>query len=192
MKAVAASAEHEAGLLRLFQATESPCHCRYWHFTGDKNAWLDRCYNETAKSQDEMRAALQSGSDEMRGVVAVDDTAGVVGWMKLTPATSVQKLYDTRLYKGLPVLDRDPSGVFTVGCFLVLEEWRKRGVARALLEAGIAIAREAGAHAIEAFPRNAEGVGGEELWTGPKPLFDRAGFETVHDFAAYPVLRLAL
>jgi len=192
MKAEAASSAHVSGLLQLFERTASPCHCRYWHFASDKNAWLDRCANAIQLNRDEMTSALLTGSDEMRGVVAIDEGAGLVGWMKLAPAASLQKLYQSRLYKGLPVLNRDDAGVFTVGCFLVLEEWRGKGVARELLRVGIELVRGFGGHAIEAFPRNAEGVSGEELWTGPYSLFVGAGFQVVHDFRAYPVLRLGL
>jgi hypothetical protein len=46
-----------------------------------------------------------------------------------------------------------------------------------------------GAHAVEVFPRRAEGVGAEELWTGPFALLAKEGFEVVHDQAQYPVLR---
>jgi GNAT superfamily N-acetyltransferase len=192
VKSVPSAPEHGPGLERLFQKSESPCHCRYWHFTGDKNAWLDRCYNHTSLNRDEMLGALAAGNDEMRGMVALDDAEDVIGWMKLAPARSVQKLYDTRLYKGLPVLDRDPEGILAVGCFLILEDWQGKGVAHSLLQAGIAEARASGARAIEAFPRNAEGVSGQELWTGPVSVFQKAGFETIHDFHAYPVLRLIL
>jgi hypothetical protein len=42
------------------------------------------------------------------------------------------------------------------------------------------------------FPRRAEGVGAEELWTGPFPLLEREGFEVVHDQTQYPVMRRSL
>jgi hypothetical protein len=61
-----------------------------------------------------------------------------------------------------------------------------------LVSAGLELAREAGARAVEAFPRRAENVDGEQLWTGPFSLFERAGFEVVHDFQPYPVLQCVL
>ena len=182
--------EHVQELAALFARTGSTCFCRYWHFAGDKNAWLDRCANRATDSRSEMEQALGRATDQMRGVVAIHQR--VIGWMKLAPAESLRKLYDQRLYRGLPCFQGDRAGVFTIGCFLVDEAWRRRGVAHALLDAGIAAARSWGARAIEAFPRRSELASAEELWTGAAGLFTKAGFAEVHDFAPYPVFRLNL
>jgi GNAT superfamily N-acetyltransferase len=112
--------------------------------------------------------------------------------MKLTFANAVAKIYAQRPYRGLPCLTGDREHTATVGCFLVDPTWRRRGVGRALLGTGIELARAAGAVAIEAFPRRAEGVRDEELWTGPYGLFSEQGFEVVHDLAQYPVVRRML
>lgn len=184
------SARRAEALAALFERTGSPCFCRWWHFTGDKNAWLDRCANHPSESRAELERAASDGSDEARGVVAVGEHEQVIGWMKLTRAESVPKLFEQRLYKGLPCLSGDRSGVWVVGCFLIDEAWRRQGVAGALLDAGIALARAAGARSIEAFPRRAEGVPVEQLWTGPFELFESRGFSLVNDFQPYPVLRL--
>ena len=42
MKVEAVTPHHLDALADLFRACESPCFCRYWHFEGDKNAWLER------------------------------------------------------------------------------------------------------------------------------------------------------
>lgn len=189
LRALAVGPEHSQGLVALFERTGSPCFCRWWHFSGDKNAWLDRCANRPTEGRDELVAALASGSDEARGVVALDATGLVVGWMKCSPASAVEKLFQQRLYKGLPCLSEDRSRVWVVGCFLIDEAWRRRGVARRLLDAGLELAKGSGAACVEAFPRRAEGVPAEHLWTGPFELFVARGFAVVNDFAPYPVLR---
>jgi GNAT superfamily N-acetyltransferase len=189
--AVEATAAHGEALAALFERTEVPCHCRYWHFTGTTNEWLDRCAHDVARNRSEMLAALDSGSAEMSGVVALAGTAAV-GWLKLAPAASVPKLYAQRLYRRLPCFDGPREGVFAIGCFLVDPARRRSGVAEALLARAIPLAREKGGRAIEAFPRRAEAISDGEAWNGPFSLFGRAGFEIVHDFAPYPVLRLTL
>lgn len=191
MNVVPARAEHGAALAELFARADVTCHCRYWHFNGNTNAWLDRCANAPNVNDSEMREALDSGSDDMSGVVAFDETTAV-GWLKLSPAVSVPKLYEQRLYRRLPCFDGPREGVFTVGCLLVDPLRRNRGVASALLRGAIHVARCSGGTAIEAFPRRAEGTRDDEVWTGPFSLFLRAGFEVVHDFAPYPVMRLRL
>jgi GNAT superfamily N-acetyltransferase len=188
----AVSPDHGAALVGLFERLDWPCFCRYWHFTGDKNAWLARCFGAPDESRREMLEALERGADEMRGSVAVTPDGAVVGWMKMAPCAALDKLYAQRLYRGLPCFSGDRTGVWTVGCFIVDEPWRRRGIAHALLARGLVIALLAGANAVEAFPRRAEGVGSGELWTGPASVFVAAGFEEVHAFAPYPVLRLRL
>lgn len=167
-----------------------PCHCRYFHFEGDKNEWLARCAFEVDKNRAELEAA--AASDDLEGVVALAPDGRVVGWMKLVQAERVPKLYEQRPYRGLPCFGGDRSGVFTVGCFLVDENERRKGVAKGLLRAGIDVARGVGARALEAFPRRAEDVSDAELFAGPFRLFVAEGFEVVNDFGPYPVLRLEL
>ena len=182
----AAGSQHTLALLALFERTGTACACQYWHFTGDKNDWLNRLFHEPAENRSAFSADLERGGQ--RGVVA--SCAGLaVGWLKLTPASSVQKLYSQRLYKGLPCFGGPRDGVLTIGCLLVDESLRRRGVARALVKGAVGIAERMGARAIEAFPRRSEQAGPAELWTGPPNIFLEAGFRVVSDFAPYPVLR---
>jgi GNAT superfamily N-acetyltransferase len=182
---------HAAGLAALFASNGFGCFCRYWHFEGTSRDWLARCAQRPEENRDEMLAALSAGSPEMRGMVALRG-GELVGWLKLAPAAAVSKLYEQRLYKGLPCFGGDRSGVFCVGCLLVREDQRHRGVAHALLAGALTQAAAWGASAIEAFPRSDPGVADVSLMLGPTQLFLDAGFELVHDFYPYPVLRRQL
>jgi GNAT superfamily N-acetyltransferase len=182
----AAGSRHSAALLELFARTGTACHCQYWHFTGDKNAWLDRLFHAPDENRAAFGADLEQGGQH--GVVALLE-GRAVGWLKLTPASAVPKLYAQRLYKGLPCFAGPREGVLTVGCLLVDEPLRRRGVARALVKGAVEVAERTGARAIEAFPRRSEQAGPAELWTGPPNIFLEAGFRVVSDFAPYPVLR---
>jgi len=177
-------------LAELFTRAGTDCHCEWWHFEGDKNEWLARLFH----SPEANRAALleRARSPRPTGVVAVVRTGEVAGWMKLTFASDVPKLYAQRPYRGLPTLQEHRPRTMTIGCFLVDPAWRRRGVAAALLATGLELARTAGASTVEAFPRRAEALRDEELWTGPYDLFSRHGFEIVHELAQYPVLRRML
>ena len=189
---VPAAAEHAAGLAALFERNHVSCYCQWWHFDGDKNAWLDRCAHAPERNRDALTNGLATGAEAMRGVVAIDPGGSIVGWMKLAPASALGKIYEQRLYRRLPCFGGDRRGVYTIGCFFVDEPWRRRGVARALVLGGIAAARAWGATAIECFPRRCEAARAEELWTGPPDTFLAAGFAVVHDFEPYPVLRFML
>jgi GNAT superfamily N-acetyltransferase len=191
---------HTDGLLALFESAGSGCYCNYWYFEGDKNAWLERCYVKP----EENRAALVArlARPELCGVVALaPHDQAVVGWLNLSRAPSVPRLYDQRVYRNLPCFQDGGAGtpardsVFVVACCLVAEAERGRGVGRGLLNAAICAARDAGASALEAFPRAApegEQLRPDEVWLGPQGLFLAAGFSAVSDFRPYPVLRLHL
>lgn len=193
-----ADARHAPGLLALFESAGSGCYCNYWHFEGDKNAWLERCYLKP----EENRAALVArlSSPELPGVVALDTkTETLCGWLKVTRAATLPRLYEQRVYKNLPCLQPAAGAredVYTIACAYVAEAERGRGVARALVTSAIAVARDAGARALEAFPRalpsEAERLRPDEIWMGPETLFLELGFAAVSDFRPYPVLRLHL
>ena len=106
-----ARAAHTDALLALLEGAGSGCYCNYWHFEGDKNAWLERCYLKP----EENRAALSArlASEELCGVVAVpsspdDSVVTLAGWMKLVPSGTLPRLYDQRVYRRLPCFD-EPS-----------------------------------------------------------------------------------
>ncbi len=178
-----------SALAALFERTESGCYCSYWHFEGTTNAWLARLAFESDVNRRELFERARSSP---RGVVARTPDGSVIGWMKLEPASALPKAYAQRVYRGLHGLGPEREGVWTVGCFLIDPLWRRRGVARALVRAGVELARHGGANAVEALPRRAEGVRDEELWTGPFALFASEGFSVVHEQTQYPVLRREL
>ena len=193
IRTVTAGPEHASGLVALFERSGVGCFCRYWHFTGDKNAWQERCAFSPETNRDQMVSALGEGSDEMRGVVALSTGSDeVVGWLKVSPAHALRKLYDQRPYRGLPVLGGDLSEVFTVGCALVDPAFRRKKVASQMIEHAVQVARDAGARAIDAFPFEAPEPDDALLWMGPSGAFRQAGWSEIARIGPYPVLRLNL
>lgn len=178
------------GLAALFERDHSPCYCRYFHFTGTNKEWEARCALEPSKNRDELRAAL--GTAEGHGLIAIDQGGGreladgqaILGWMKLVPQPTLHKLLIRSPYKGL-----ESAEVWSIGCFLVDPEHRRRGVATALVRGAIAHAETHGITTLEAYPRVFEGMHDAEQWTGPMAMFESLGFEVHRDQAQYPVLR---
>jgi GNAT superfamily N-acetyltransferase len=186
-----AAPEHADALAQLLATNGYGCFCRYWHFAGDAKQWLARCFQAPEQNRAELLDAVATRSPEASGMLAWNGDE-LVGWLKLAPAASMSKLYEQRLYKGLPSLATDRRGVWTVGCLFVREDQRRHGVATALLRGAIHMASAAGARAIEAFPRSDTDVADAALMMGPLSLFSEAGFRVVHEFVPYPVLRLDL
>ena len=209
-----AGAQHADQLLALFEASGNGCYCNYWYFTGDKNAWLERCYIKPEENraalvarlaQPELCGVVALRKDDVRSAAQRSDTRprpsddAVVGWMNLSRVGTVPKLFDQRVYRNLPCFQGEPGArenVFAVACCYVAENERGNGVAHKLLAAAVAAVREAGGSALEAFPRGAqpeaEKLRPDELLLGPEQLFLAAGFKPVSDFRPYPVLRLHL
>lgn len=189
----AAAPEHADALARLFAEEAYPCHCRYWHFEGERNAWLERCAFTPERNEAEMRQALARQSDDGRGLVAVAEDGPIIGWLKLAPAAAMRKHYDQRLYRKLPCFEGNRAGVFTIGCLLVHPSFRKRGVARALISAAVRLAPAWGARALEAFPRRVpEGAHDADLFMGPEGVYLENGFRVVDEIGPYPILRREL
>ena len=190
LKVASLGAEHHQGLLSLMRAASAGCFCRFWHFTGDDNAWQARCNRDADTNRAELEEAL--GHAEARGVVALID-GEVVGWLKLAPASSMEKIRTRRLYRTLPCFQTPRGGVYVVGCMLVRPDARRRGVGRALIAASVEAVRAWGGRALEAMPRVASSATrDDELWTGPLQPFLEAGFVQVDGPDPYPVLRFEL
>ncbi len=178
-------------LAAFFEAAGSTCFCRYWHFGGDKNGWLERSAARPEESRSELEAAVREQRPDGAGLVALGGGGVVVGWLKLAPRGAVPKLRNLPVYR---TLDLGPDeGVLAIGCVLVHPEHREQGVARALLEGAILEATRGGARFLEAYPRrSATRLYDEAAFLGPEALYLALGFDITVDQPPYPVLRLAL
>ncbi len=187
MRVAALTRELGPAWAALFEASGSTCYCRWWHFTGHKNDWLARGFERPHESRDEALAALEQGSDETKGLLALEGDVAI-GWMKLAPRRVLGKLRRQGAYRRL---DLGPDeGVWSIGCFLIHPQHRRRGVARALLQAADAHVRAWGGRQLEAYPhRAAYELRDEEAWMGPDALFASCGFTVAHGDGPYPVLR---
>ncbi len=174
----------------LFEASSCACFCRYWHFEGDKNSWLERCATDRDRNRDEQVALSIAGDDRARGLIAMrgDDC---VGWLKLTPRASVPKLRRLPVYRSLE-LGVD-EGVWSIGCLLVRPDARQQGVSNALISAAPEHAKAWGARAVEAYPHVQTGdVADEQMWRGVLSSYEHVGFTHVAGELPYPVLRRVL
>jgi len=127
--------------------------------------------------------------DYLESLCARDDSPGMVayldgnpvGWCALGPRHEMGRLERSRT---IPKVDDLP--VWSVVCFVVRPGYRRRGVARTLLDGAIEYARSRGAIALEGYPVY---TGGKQIsatfaYVGTTTLFERAGFHRVVETAA--------
>jgi GNAT superfamily N-acetyltransferase len=154
------------------------CWCMYWRI-GSLYRQRDRSEN-----RDALKTIVRRGPPP--GLLAMEgDTA--IGWCQLTPRSELAWLDRSRITAAV-----DDRPVWSISCFYVRRGYRGQGVTAALIRAAIKAARQAGAPALEAYPRDAakHTVG---AFTGFTSTFASAGFGVAAQrVAGRPVMRYEL
>ncbi len=161
-----ATAERWTDVAELLDGTgEQGCWCQAWR-------GLDAKSISGGKSRpDLLREQMRAGPPAPGYMAYLDGTP--VGWVGVSVRTETPRLINSRT---IPAVDDLP--VWSIGCFRILPGYRRRGVARALLDGVVEAARAAGAPGVEAYPIDPEGrrveVGAG--FVGIASMFDAAGF----------------
>ena len=112
-----------------------------------------------------------------------------VGWCAIAPRRDYPVLEQSRILK--PV---DDLPVWSVTCFFVPRQYRRKGLTTKLLVAAVEYARKHGAKAVEGYPQDPRDTTMIEAfaWTGFASAFKRAGFkEVARRSPTRPVMRIA-
>ena len=172
------NASRRADYLRFFDErafTDNPrwagCYCYYPQHDPKATDWQQR-------SADDNRAAICACLDAgtVQGWLAYRG-GEVAGWCNAGPRRLYPMLADS------PELPPDDGRTGAVFCFVVAPGERRRGIARALLQAACDGLRTQGLARVLGRPlRHATSDAGNH--TGPLALYLASGFEIVHDDAA--------
>jgi GNAT superfamily N-acetyltransferase len=157
------------------------CWCGYWYLPNRdyKAGWGDgnrRFFEEL----------VRSGAEP--GIIAYAD-GQPAAWLGIAPRTAFDRLNRSKSFA--PV---DDAPAWAMNCFIVRKPWRRTGMMRALIAAGIEFVRERGGRLIEAYPFDASRKPlNDELFVGTAAAFRDLGFiEVARRLPARPVMRLAL
>lgn len=155
------------------------------------------CWQEEQGRPTLRKAAFKAGIDAGRtpGLIAYLD-GRVVGWVAVAPREDYSRLERSRQYGPNP----GDGNVYAVTCFYVDRDARGAGVATALLDAAIAYARDAGAAALDAFPKldiAPHATGNRRAqenynWMGRLESYETRGFEPIRRSNKRAVMRLTL
>lgn len=152
----------------------SRCWCQFFHRRG--RDWA----TATAESNRERLCAQIGRASVPPGLLAYvgDDP---VGWCQVAPKDEFDRLLHSPTGTAPPD-HPDPTGLWSVTCFVVPPRHRRRGVAAALLDGAVDHATAHGAAAVEGYPVDVSArdrVSSAELYHGTLSLFLGAGFDEV-------------
>ena len=154
---------------------------------GEVGCWCQPWRGDVAKGEsrpDALRRQLragEAGDAPPPGFLAYLD-GELAGWAGVSARSVAPRLRNSRTIPAIDTLD-----VWAIGCFRIRTGFRRRGVARALLDGVVAAAREAGAPGVEAYPIDPAGkrVDAGFAFVGLASMFDRAGFRRVVQTAGH-------
>jgi len=146
------------------------CWCMFYRRSGEVPA--PRGMTRAQANRKALKAL--AGGDPPPGLIAYEGKTPV-GWVSLGPREDFHKLERSPVMK--PV---DDARVWSIICFVVPGEQRRKGVAHGLLEGAIAYARKRGVKILEAYPVDRKTPSHDDsLWFGTQSMFDAAGFREV-------------
>jgi GNAT superfamily N-acetyltransferase len=159
-------------LQTVFGTKGDPAGCWCQWFKLSRSDWEAATREDT---QALLHAQVEAGSP---GVIARID-GEPVGWAAVEPFSAYPALGRSPITRRK---EGDPDDVWAVTCFVVRLEYRKRGVARALLAGAVEHARERSATVVEGYPVDPEvrpSLSAAERYHGTVSLFRAGGFEEV-------------
>ena len=155
------------------------CYCRFY-YNADDSAW-----EAATAAQNREAAVTEIKSGSMNGYLAyLDDRP--VGWCNADSLASYPRIMHENA-----ITPEAAAGSAAVVCFIVDPDFRRMGVAAALLERVCSDFKTDGVSRIEAYPRkDSDDDAGN--YHGPLAMYRRAGFEIVSDEGEYYIVRKAI
>ncbi len=154
------------------------CRCVAW-WVESFDDWGER----TAEQNLALREAVMDRGNWDGYLLYADSEPAA--WCQCCPLTWLEHL--ERRHE----LPADPDA-WVLGCLFVAPAFRRRGLARRLLEGVVRDLCRRGAPTLLAVPRRGDELEDGELWTGPEALVRDLGFELARDDERLPVYRLDL
>jgi len=157
------------------------CWCMWWR--------IPRSQFDKQKGEKNKRA--------MKNLVKAGDAPGIlayavgqpIAWCSIAPRETFSGLARSRVLK--PV---DEKPVWSIVCFFVARDYRRKGVSVKLLKAAIDFVRERGGRIVEGYPVEPKKDQPDAfVWTGLASAFVQAGFKEVERRSeTRPILRFEI
>jgi GNAT superfamily N-acetyltransferase len=158
----------------------APCYCTFFHADS-----AEKPFEERGGPENRAAACALLAAGRMAGYLAY---AGgkVVGWCHAAPRLLIPNV---QLDPRRAVDDAERVGA--VVCFVIAAPYRRRGIARALLDAALDGFRRQGLAIAEAYPRQYS-TDDADNYHGPLALYLQAGFEPFREAEGLTIVRMRL
>ena len=172
--------------VKLFSQGNGWDHCQCMHFHRPcalpKSEWLPTRSQRAARNRRQKRELL--ARNRAHGIL-VYTNGEPVGWCQFGPSDELPRIDNSRKYT-----ERAPAKInrklWRITCFVVMKDFRKRGVASTALKAALASIKAKGGGLVEAYPisRWLPRAFGNESTHGTASMFVKQGFKPVSPFGS--------
>jgi len=139
------------------------------------------------KGESNRKAMKELVKKSSPGILAYDEKKPV-GWCAVAPRKEYIRLENSKVLQ--PV---DDKPVWSVSCFFIAKEYRRKGLTELLLKAAVAFAFKKGAKIVEGYPVDVKKgrMADVFVWTGLASVFKKAGFkEALRRSETRPIMRI--
>ncbi len=136
------------------------------------------------KNKNAMKKLLKEGN--LPGIIAYLDKQPI-GWCAIAPREKY-----IRLEKSRTLIRIDDQPVWSVSCFFISKEFRRKGISLIILKQAIKFAVKNGATIIEGYPflPKKPQLPDPFVWTGMLKTYQQAGFKEIARFSKVrPIMR---
>ena len=154
--------------------------CMYWRLRSSEFKKMKGNENKNL-----MKSLAHSG--EITGVIAYESDKAV-GWCAVAPRDKYIRLENSRVLKRI-----DNKPVWSISCFFVAKEYRRKGISVELLKGAAEYANKNGAGIVEGYPivPYNKNIPAAFAWTGIPSAFEKAGFTVAERRSkTRPIMRL--
>lgn len=156
------------------------CYCYFHHFPGTNQDWMKRTKEQNRKASKNLIL-----SRDLNGYLAYDNKTPI-GWINVDLKQNYLKLpLDEKL--------KIPTGekVASIVCILIAPTYRKKGIAKALLNECLKQLKARGITIVESYPRKGD-LSDAHSYHGPPSLYKSAGFRIVQEFESMYIMQKKL
>jgi GNAT superfamily N-acetyltransferase len=155
------------------------CWCMWWRLTRKE---FERQKGEANRLA--MKTIVESG--EIPGLLAYSEKRPLA-WCSVAPRESFPALERSRVLKKI-----DDRPVWSISCFFINKDFRKKGLSVRILEAAVDYVKQQGGNIVEGYPvEPKQGKTADAFaWTGLASFFKKAGFvESARRSETRPIMR---